>query len=58
MDYSKITIDNPVGSWEVKFGKHRGQTYRWIVENDAEYAKWLVTILKIEAAKNYMLAML
>ena len=58
MDYSKITIDNPVGEWEVKFGKHKGQTYRWIFENDVEYAKWLVTILNSEPAKNYLRAML
>lgn len=47
-----------VGTWECKFGKYKGQTYRWICENDVEYAKWLVTILKSEAAKNYMLSML
>ena len=58
MDSSKITIDNPVGTWEVKFGKHKGQSYRWIVENDVDYARWLVTILNSEPAKNYLLAML
>jgi hypothetical protein len=58
MDYSKITIDNAVGGWEVKFGKYKGKSYRWIFENDVDYAKWLVTILTSEAPRNYLIAML
>ena len=41
-------------SWTVKFGKYRGQTYKSIVMLDPGYARWLVTVLQSESAKDYV----
>ena len=44
--------------WQCNFGKYKGRTYKWICDNDVDYAKWLVTVLRTESAKNYMLSLL
>jgi hypothetical protein len=34
----KVTMDEKT----IKFRKYKGQTYRKIVENDMNYAKWII----------------
>ena len=33
----------PVGTYTLRFGKHKGRTYDWIYENDPAYVAWVVT---------------
>lgn len=49
---------DPPESWTVKFGKYRDLTYKYIAETDPEYAKWLVTVLRSQAARNYLQSLL
>ena len=33
----------PIGTFRLRFGKHKNQTYDWIYENDKNYVKWILT---------------
>lgn len=48
----------PASEWICPFGKYRGQTYKLIALHDPDYAKWLVTVLRSNAAKNYLQSLL
>ena len=32
----------PVGSYRLRFGKHKNQTFDWIYNNDKQYVAWVV----------------
>lgn len=34
-----------IAKWTCKFGKHKGQTFGWIVQNDADYSRWLAGVV-------------
>lgn len=55
---SPLVKKNTPDTWTVPFGKYRGTTYKVLAFTDPDYAKWLVTVLRSEAAKNYLLSML
>lgn len=48
----------PADQWICPFGKYSGSTYKSIAMSDPGYAKWLVTVLRSESAKNYLLSLL
>lgn len=50
--------NNHPDTWKCAFGRYKGQTYKYICMTDPDYAKWLITILKSQAAKNYMMSLL
>lgn len=33
----------PVGTYTIRFGKHKGRSYDWIYENDPAYVAWVVS---------------
>ena len=41
--HGKTGTPKPVGSYKIRFGKHKNRTYDWIYENDPAYVAWVVT---------------
>lgn len=56
--FETSTTRTPPDQWQCPFGKYNGHTYKSIAMNDPSYAKWLVTVLRSESAKNYLLSLL
>lgn len=50
--------NNGPDTWVCPFGKYRDHTYKSICLEDPDYAKWLITVLRSQAAKNYMMSLL
>lgn len=49
---------NSPDTWTCPIGKYKGQTYKSICMQDPNYAKWLVTVIRSQAARTYMLGLL
>lgn len=41
--HKKQPSPKPVGSYKIRFGKHKDKTYDYIYENDKEYVAWVLT---------------
>jgi hypothetical protein len=41
--HGKTGTPKPVGTYLIRFGKHKNKRYDWIYENDKEYVAWVVT---------------
>lgn len=42
-EHGKTGKAKPVGTYVIRFGKHKGRSYDWIYENDPAYVAWVVT---------------
>ena len=40
--------------YKVLYGKYKGKRFWWLLENDKKYAKWFMTTLTNERARNYL----
>lgn len=38
--------ENPISKWSIRFGKHKGQTFKYLIENEKKYCEWLVNNLE------------
>ena len=50
--------EKAIGETTMNFGKHKGQTYDYIYDNDQQYTKWIVTTTDnkyIKKIKEYFL---
>jgi hypothetical protein len=42
-EHGKSNEARKVGTYTLRFGKHKGRTYDWVYENDHAYVAWIVS---------------
>lgn len=52
--HTPVKPKRSIGQYRINFGKHAAETYDWLLENDPDYAKWLVDKIRSKKIREYV----